>query len=164
MKRRTARQYLLFPRTKKKESSRGTILHSGSHLASAKHNIQNLSVMEKLTRKEEEIMRKFWSDGPLFVRELQQLYPEPKPHFNTLSTMVRTLESKGYLDHRAYGNTYRYYPVISEDEFRSGTLRGVISRYFHDSYLGAVSALVEEEKISLEELKELIDRIEAGKK
>ena len=73
------------------------------------------------------------------------------------------LEAKGFLSHRAYGNTYQYYPLVTEEQFRSGTLRGVISKYFHDSYLNAVSTLVREEKISVEELRELIERIEKGK-
>ena len=105
-------------------------------------------------------MRLFWSHGDLFVKDLQGLYPEPKPHFNTLSTMVRALEAKGYLEHRQYGNTYQYFPVITEDDFRQGTLKGIISRYFENSYMSAVSALVKEEKISVAELKELISMIE----
>ncbi|OUN78990.1 transcriptional regulator [Alistipes sp. An54] len=116
--------------------------------------------MERLTRREEELMHCFWAHGPLFVRELVDLAPEPKPHFNTLSTMVRALEAKGYVGHRTFGNTYQYYPQVSEAEFSRRTLGGVIDRYFGRSYLGAVSALVEEEKISVEELRELIDRIE----
>lgn len=116
--------------------------------------------MERLTRREEELMRCFWAYGPLFVRELVELAPEPKPHFNTLSTMVRALEAKGYVGHKSFGNSYQYYPLVSETEFSRRTLGGVIDRYFKHSYLGAVSALVEEEKISVEELRELIDRIE----
>ncbi|WP_295936809.1 BlaI/MecI/CopY family transcriptional regulator [uncultured Alistipes sp.] len=116
--------------------------------------------MEKLTRREEELMRCFWQHGPLFVRELVALADEPKPHFNTLSTMVRALEAKGYVDHKPFGSTYQYYPVVTEEEFSRRTLGGVISKYFENSYLGAVSALVEEEKISLEDLRELIERIE----
>jgi len=116
--------------------------------------------IEKLTRREEELMHSFWERGPLFVRQLVELAPEPKPHFNTLSTMVRTLEAKGYLGHEAFGNTYRYYPLVSEEQFSRRTLGNVISRYFENSYMGAVSALVEEEKISVEELRELLDRIE----
>ncbi|WP_297931715.1 BlaI/MecI/CopY family transcriptional regulator [uncultured Alistipes sp.] len=116
--------------------------------------------LEKLTRREEELMRWFWQRGPLFVRELVELSPEPKPHFNTLSTMVRSLEAKGYLGHKAFGATYQYHPLVSEEEFSRRTLGGVIRRYFGSSYLGAVSALVEEEKISVEELRELVDRIE----
>ena len=117
-------------------------------------------IMEKITRKEEEIMNIFWERGPMFVRELVAAYPDPKPHFNTLSTMVRALESKGYLSHTAFGSTYRYFATVSEEQFRNGTLKGVINKYFENSYLGAVSTLVREEKISLADLKELIESIE----
>ena len=115
---------------------------------------------EKLTRREEELMRWFWTRGPLFVRELVALYPEPRPHFNTLSTMVRTLEAKGYVAHKSYGNTYQYYAVVTEEEFRRCTLKGVIRKYFDNSYLGAVSTLIREEQISVDELRELLARIE----
>lgn len=117
--------------------------------------------LEKLTRREEELMRCFWEHGALFVRELVALSPDPKPHFNTLSTLVRTLETKGYVGHTAFGSTYQYYPVVTEEEFSRRTLGGVIDRYFENSYLGAVSALVEEEKISVDELRALIARIES---
>ena len=116
---------------------------------------------EKLTRREEEIMRHFWARGEMFVRELRELYPEPRPHFNTLSTMVRALEAKGCLGHNAYGNSFRYYPLVSEEEFGGKTIVGAVSRYFENSYLTAVSALVKEEKISIDELKELIAQIES---
>lgn len=122
---------------------------------------KNFWTMEKLTPREEELMRYFWSRGPLFVRELVALWPEPKPHFNTLSTMVRALEAKGYVGHHEFGNTYRYYPLVSEQECGRRTLRSVVSKYFGNSCLGAVSSLVEEEDISLEELRDLIRRIES---
>ena len=72
----------------------------------------------------------------------------------------KALEAKGYVAHKTFGSTYQYYPVVTEEEFSRRTLGGVISKYFENSYLGAVSALVEEEKISVEDLRELIDRIE----
>lgn len=84
---------------------------------------------EKLTRREEELMRCFWEHGPLFVRELVALSPDPKPHFNTLSTMVRALEAKGYVAHNSFGSTYQYYPVVSEEEFSRSTLGSVISLF-----------------------------------
>lgn len=118
--------------------------------------------MKKLTKKEEEVMRHFWQSGAMFVRELVELYPDPKPHFNTISTMVRSLESKGYVAHQSYGNTYRYYPLVSEEDYGRSTIKGAVSRYFENSYLTAVSALVKEEKISLDELRDLIARIERG--
>ena len=107
--------------------------------------------MKGLTAKEEEIMGFFWEKGPLFVKEMLAFYEEPKPHFNTLSTIVRGLEEKGFLAHYTFGNTYQYYPVVSEEDFRKGTLRNVISKYFNNSYLNAVSSLVKEEDISLDE-------------
>ena len=111
--------------------------------------------MEKLTPKEEEIMRWFWSKGPLFVKELQELYPEPRPHFNTLSTLVRLLEQKGYVTHKAYGKTYQYYACVAEDEFRKSTLKDVVRKYFADSYLQAVSTLVQDNALSDAEIEEL---------
>ena len=119
-------------------------------------------MMKRLTKKEEEIMNLFWDNGAMFVRELLEHYDEPKPHFNTLSTMVRTLEANGFINHKAYGNTYQYYPVVSREEYAGSSFKGVVSSYFNNSYLNAVSALVKEEKITIDELKELIDQIEKG--
>ncbi|MDR2065980.1 MAG: BlaI/MecI/CopY family transcriptional regulator [Prevotellaceae bacterium] len=116
--------------------------------------------MRKLTTKEEEIMEFFWKKGPLFVKELLTFYDEPRPHFNTISTIVRILENKGFLSHEVFGNTYRYFPALSENEFHKETLRNVVSKYFNNSYLNIVSSLVEEEKISLDELKKLIEKVQ----
>ena len=77
--------------------------------------------MKGLTSKEEEIMNYFWHKGPLFVKELLDFYDEPKPHFNTLSTIVRGLEEKGYVSHKAYGKTYQYFAVVSEESFLFGS-------------------------------------------
>ena len=120
--------------------------------------------MKRLTAKEEEVMGYFWEKGPLFVRELLSFYDEPKPHFNTLSTVVRGLEEKGFVGHKVYGNTYQYYATVSRDDYRRGTLRGVISKYFDNSDLGVVSSLVQEEKISVDDLKELIKQVEEGRR
>lgn len=120
--------------------------------------------MIKLTAKEEEIMGFFWEKGPLFVKEMLAFYNEPKPHFNTLSTIVRGLEDKGFLAHNTYGNTYQYYAIVSEEAFRKGTLKNVISKYFNNSYLSAVSSLVKEEDISLDDLRQLIDEVERANK
>ena len=98
----------------------------------------------------------------MFVRELLDLYAEPKPHFNTLSTMVRTLEANGYVSHKAYGNSYQYYPIVSREDYAGSSFKGIVSSYFNNSYLNAVSALVKEEKISLDDLKDLINQIENG--
>ena len=116
--------------------------------------------MRRLTKKEEIIMEHFWEKGPLFVRELRELYPEPRPHFSTLSTQVRTLQEEGFISHRSYGPTYQYFASLTKEEYKQRSLVGLIDKYFNNSYLSAVSALVKEEKISVEELKELIEQIE----
>lgn len=108
-------------------------------------------------------MEHFWDRGPLFIRELRELYPEPHPHFSTLSTQVRTLEEEGFIDHKAYGPTYQYFAKISREEYKQLSLIGLIDKYFDNSYINAVSALVKEEKITVEQLKELIDLVEKNK-
>lgn len=120
--------------------------------------------MKRLTVKEEEIMRFFWEKGPLFVKQLLDYYEEPKPHFNTLSTIVRGLEENGFLSHTTYGNTYQYFAIISEEEYSKATLKNVIARYFNNSYLGVVSSLIKEEDISVDELRQLLDDVEQGNK
>lgn len=119
--------------------------------------------LKRLTPKEEEIMSFFWQNGALFVRELLDKLPEPKPHFNTVSTFVRGLEAKGWLTHEQIGNSYRYAPAVDATEYRDRSLHGIVSRFFDRSYLNFVSSLVKEEKISTDELRELIERIESQK-
>ena len=120
-----------------------------------------ISTMKRLTTKEREIMELYWQHGPMFVKELLEYYAEPRPHFNTLSTTVRILEKKGFLGHKQFGTSYQYFPLVSEREYGRSSLAGVIKNYFDDSYLSAVSCFVKEEKISVEELKALIEQIES---
>ena len=120
--------------------------------------------MKTLTAKEEEIMGFFWEKGPLFVKQMLEFYDEPRPHFNTVSTFVRMLEEKGYVSHRVLGNSYQYYAVLTKEDFKKKTLKGVISKYFDNSYLRVVSSLVKEEEISIDELKELIREVENANK
>ena len=116
--------------------------------------------MQKLTAKEEELMCFFWEKDALFVRDLLDYYDEPKPHFNTLSTIVRGLEEKGFLSHKSYGSTYQYFAIIGKEEYSQGTLGNVIRKYYDNSYLHAVSSLIKSENISLDELRKLIQEVE----
>ena len=116
--------------------------------------------MKKLTRKEEEIMNIFWKKEAMFVKELKEFYKDQKLHYNTLSTIVRGLEEKGFIDHEQFGNTYRYFAAITQKEYRKGTLGNVVSKYFDNSYKKVVSLFVENQNISVEELRKLIDEIE----
>lgn len=116
--------------------------------------------MKELTAKEEEIMNYFWQHGKLFVKDILEFYDDPKPHFNTISTIVRGLEEKGYLGHEAFGKTYRYHAVVSASELGLKSMKSIVSRFFKNSYLGLVSSFVKDEEISIEELRRLIDEVE----
>jgi len=120
--------------------------------------------MKHLTNREEEIMELFWDKGALFVKEIVESLDEPKPHYNTISTIVRGLEEKGFVDHEQFGNTHRYFAAISREEFSRNTLKNMVGKYFNQSYASVVSMFVQEEKISLEEIQELIRQAENAKK
>lgn len=113
--------------------------------------------MKKLTAKEEEIMYIIWERGPIFVKDILPLYNGKGRHFNTISTIVRGLERKGYLSHKAYGNTYQYYAIIKEEDFGRNILMNIINQYFDKSCLKAVSFMIKEGKITVKELNNLID-------
>ena len=119
--------------------------------------------MKHLTNREEEIMELFWEKGSLFVKEIIDQLAEPKPHYNTISTIVRGLEEKGFVGHEQFGNTYRYLAIISREEFSRNTIKNMVSKYFNTSYASVVSMFVKEENISLEEIKELIRPVESQK-
>ena len=121
---------------------------------------ENEKDLKSLSKKEEEIMSCFWKKGALFVREVVEMLPDPKPHFNTVSTFVRGLESKGWLAHETFGSTYRYFPVVEVSEYRRTSLSKLVNHLFGNSYLSCVSALLKDEKISVEELRELIEEVE----
>lgn len=87
-----------------------------------------------LSPKEEMIMSCFWLHGPLFVRQIIQLLPDPKPHFNTVSTFVRGLENKGWVSHEQIGNTFRYFAVVPLDNYRSASLERVCQLLFDGNY------------------------------
>lgn len=119
--------------------------------------------MRRLTEKEEEIMQYLWEHGPMFVREILEKHPDPKPHYNTVSTVVRLLEEKGFVDHKVYGSTHQYFAAVSREDYKGKALRKVVSVYFDNSYTNVVSKLIEEESLSVDELKGLIERIEEGR-
>lgn len=119
-----------------------------------------MHIIKELTAKEEEVMQYFWENGPLFVKQLVDKYPDPKPHFNTLSTYVRSLEEKGYLSHNVFGTTYRYFAIINEEEYSKGNLKSVVKKYFENSYLSVVSSLIKDESISVDEVRKLLDEVE----
>ena len=113
-----------------------------------------------ITDRERGLLEMLWQHGPLFVREMVEHCPEPKLHSTTIATTVRVLEEKGYVGHEVVGGSHRFFAIARKKDFRDRTLANVIRDYFDNSYRNVVSALVEEEKISAEELKEILAIIE----
>jgi predicted transcriptional regulator len=116
--------------------------------------------MQKLTNKEEEIMQILWKLKKAFVKEVLAEITEEQPHYNTLSTIIRNLEEKGFVSHNAYGNTHQYFPVVKMDDYRKRFMNTAIDTYFDSSYKNMVSFFAKEEKISAEELREILAMIE----
>lgn len=119
--------------------------------------------MQKLTNKEEEIMHILWKLEKAFVKDVLAEIKVDKPHYNTLSTIIRNLEDKGYVSYNAYGKTHQYFPIVSIEDYKKRFMTTAIENYFNSSYKNVVSFFAKEEKISVEELKEIIALIENKK-
>ena len=115
---------------------------------------------QKLTAKEEQLMNIFWAHEPLFIRDLISYIPEPKPHYNTVATLVKFLEEKGFLEREPMANSFRYKVKTTERQYRGDTVSEVVARYYDNSYLSLVSQFVEEDKMDIQQLKDLIAKIE----
>jgi BlaI family transcriptional regulator, penicillinase repressor len=114
-------------------------------------------MMKELTKAEEQVMQILWQLKEAIVKQILEKMPDdPKPAYNTVSTVVRVLESKGFIDHKAYGNSHVYFPIVSEEEYKKFAFDKVIKNYFGNSYKSLVSYLVKEQKLNLSELAELI--------
>ncbi|MBX0291727.1 BlaI/MecI/CopY family transcriptional regulator [Hymenobacter sp. HSC-4F20] len=116
--------------------------------------------MERLTQPEEEAMRGFWQLNGGFIKDVLELLPEPRPPYTTLASTVRNLERKGYLRSEKLGNTYRFTPLIPAEDYRKRFLGTFVGDYFRNSYKELVSFFAKEQKISAEELKEIVRMIE----
>lgn len=119
--------------------------------------------MNKLTIQEEEVMLYIWELGTCFVKDIVLKFPEPLPPYTTVASIVKNLERKKYLQSTRYGNTYQYSPAIQEYEYKQTFMSGVVRNYFENSYKEMVTFFAREQKISANELKEIIDIIEKGK-
>ncbi|TRX32223.1 BlaI/MecI/CopY family transcriptional regulator [Flavobacterium sp. ZT3R18] len=119
--------------------------------------------MQKLTNKEEEIMHILWKLKKAFVKEVMAEITEDQPHYNTLSTIIRNLEEKGYVSYNAFGNTHQYYPLVTLEDYSKRFMNTAIDNYFNSSYKNMVSFFAKEEKITAEELREILAMIEQKK-
>jgi len=116
--------------------------------------------IKELTKAEEQVMQLLWQLKEAIVKDIIERMPEPKPAYNTVSTVVRVLEGKGFIDHKAYGNSHVYFPLISEAQYRKFTFDKMMSNYFSDSYESLVSFIANEKKLDIRQLDELTKLIE----
>ena len=117
--------------------------------------------MKELTKAEEQIMQELWNLEKAFVKDIVDKLPEPKPAYNTVSTIIRILEKKGFVDHYAYGKTHQYFPVVSKTDYTKSYFKNFLNGYFSNSFQEMVSFFAKEDKMSLSQLEEIIK--EAGK-
>jgi BlaI family penicillinase repressor len=116
--------------------------------------------IKELTKAEEQVMQILWQLNEAIVKDIIEKMNEPKPAYNTVSTVVRVLEGKGFIDHKAYGNSHVYFPLITEAQYRKFTFDKMMSSYFSNSYESLVSFIANEKKLGLKELDELTKLIE----
>lgn len=119
--------------------------------------------MEKLTHQEEAVMLHIWQLKECVVKDILNEMDDPKPPYTTVASIVRNLEQKDYLNSKKYGNVWVYTPKVAEDDYKKAFMSNVVKSYFENSYKELVSFFVKEEKISPEELQEIVKMIERGK-
>ncbi|HEY8895280.1 MAG TPA: BlaI/MecI/CopY family transcriptional regulator [Niastella sp.] len=117
--------------------------------------------MVKLAKREEQIMKVFWDLNKAFIRDIIPHLPDPKPHYNSVATMVKILEEKGFLGHETVGNIYCYYPIISRDDYQSFAMKDIVSQYFDNSYPRMLAFFAKEQNLTEEELKEILKNIKS---
>lgn len=133
--------------------------------------IENIHAMAKiikegrqeLTRAELEIMQVIWKKGKVLVHDILEEMPEPRPAYNTVSTIVRILESKGFVSHKAYGRTYEYFPLVPKDEYTGSYMRTVLDNFFDGSVSRMVNFFSSQQSISTEETDEILRILKSGK-
>jgi BlaI family penicillinase repressor len=115
--------------------------------------------MKNLTKAEEQIMQVLWDIESGFVKDILERLPDPKPAYNTVSTIVRILEKKGFVSHEAFGKTHQYSPTVSRDDYKEVYLKTFVENYFSNSYQEMVSFFTQDENLSLSELEEIMKMI-----
>jgi predicted transcriptional regulator len=115
--------------------------------------------MKELTKAEEQIMQLLWEQERAFVKDLLEQMPEPKPAYNTVSTIIRIMEKKGFVGYKAYGNTHEYFPLISRKDYTRSYMKNFMRNYFSGSFQEMVSFFVKEDNMSLADLDELMEDV-----
>ncbi len=119
--------------------------------------------LKELTRAEEEVMQILWQLEKAFVKDIIEHMPEPKPAYNTVSTIVRILETKAFVDHKAYGKTHEYFPLVSKERYTKFYLNNMLSGYFNGSFRNLVSFFAREHKMNAADIEKLLKEIKNEK-
>lgn len=120
--------------------------------------------MKELTKAESQIMQVLWKLEKGFIKDIIDELPKPKPAYNTVSTIVRILETKGFIDHKAYGKTHEYFPVISREKYKKFYLNSLMKGYFEGSLQNLVSFFTAEHHLDLKEIDQLMEHLKEIKK
>ncbi|HPC97969.1 MAG TPA: BlaI/MecI/CopY family transcriptional regulator [Bacteroidales bacterium] len=112
--------------------------------------------MRELTKAEEEVMQVLWKIKKGFVKEILEHFPEPKPAYTTISTIIRILQDKGFVAHKAYGRTHEYYPLVSKEQYSGFHMKNFVRDYFSNSFRNMVSFFASSENISVKEMEEIM--------
>src|SRR5258705_12664853 len=118
--------------------------------------------MQKLAKREEQIMQVYWELGKAFIKEVIPHLPDPKPHYNSVATMVKILEEKGFLDHETIGNVFSYFPIITREQYQKHAMKDIVKEYFDNSYPRMLAFFAKEQKLSEDELKEILNLIKSN--
>ncbi|CAN5233195.1 BlaI/MecI/CopY family transcriptional regulator [soil metagenome] len=116
--------------------------------------------MKELTKAEEQVMQILWKLEKAFVKDVLEELPEPKPAYNTISTIIRILETKGFVDHKAYGKTHEYFPIVSKDKYTRFSLNNLVSGYFGGSFKNLVSFFANENNMNVKDIDQLLKQLE----
>ena len=113
----------------------------------------------QLTKAEEQVMQYVWEIRKGFLKDILERFPDPKPHTNTVSTILKVLKEKNFVDYEVYGRQHEYFPVVSKEKYSGKSMKSLVKDYFEGSYKNAVSFLVEKNEISVQDLELLLDEL-----
>jgi BlaI family transcriptional regulator, penicillinase repressor len=119
--------------------------------------------LKELTKAEDQVMQILWKIERGVVKDIMEEMPEPKPAYNTVSTIVRILETKGFVDHKAYGKTHEYFPTITKERYTKFYLNNLLKGYFDGSFQNLVSFFTKENKLDANELEKLMNELKNQK-
>lgn len=118
-----------------------------------------MSAIPSLTKAEEQIMQYLWNLKKGFLKDILELFPEPKPHTNTVSTILKVLKDKGFVDYEVFGRQHEYFPLVTKEQYSGKSMKTLVKNYFKGSYKNAVSFLVEKNEMSVEDLEMLLNEL-----